>query len=211
MKKVISIFIATLLCCLMFTSCSVKQPETEATEYSGILTKVRLGMDMNKIISLQKDGIDLYYETDSEIWSINNDTEIIEIRNLIPQDDAYYYADDSIITYYFDYNSKDDDYYLNGYQQELTCVLDRKTAEKYFEEKSAQLAAKYRTEPTGKLTGTENIDQDLTYVKHFSCNTFTVDLTMVLTYDTVNDVDDYYATFFSIRVDEADNKLSTDI
>ncbi len=212
MKKLLCILMSVILCCVLFSSCKKEEKASEeTTEYSGILTKVRLGMDINKIISLQQDGIDLYYETDTEIWSINNDTEIIEVRNLIPAEAAYYYADDSIITYFFNYDSKQDNYFLNGYMQEVTCVLDRPTAEKYFEQKSAQLAAKYGVEAKGKMTGTEGIDQDLVYVKTLNCNTFDVEFTMNLTYDTVNDVDDYYATFFSIKITEAATKTPVDI
>jgi hypothetical protein len=211
MKKTISLFLAVLMCVLTFSACG-KDKDKEAAEaessYSGILTKLRLGMNLNKIISLQDSATELYYETDTEIWSVNPDTDLMEIRNVIPADNAYYYADDSIITYYFTHDDKQDDYFLNAFMEEVTCVIDRKTAEAYFNKKKDELAKKYGVTPKGTLTGTEGVDQTLVYVETYTCNTFTVELTMNLTYDTVNDVDDYYATFFSIKLSELANKTA---
>lgn len=209
MKKTISLLLAVLMCIMTFSACG-KDKEASASEssYSGILTKLRLGMNLNKIISLQDKSTELYYETDTEIWSINPDTDLMEIRNVIPADNAYYYADDSIITYYFTHDDKQDDYFLNAFMEEVTCVIDRKTAESYFNTKKEELAKKYGATPKGTLTGTEGVDQTLVYVETYTCNTFTVEFTMNLTYDTVNDVDDYYATFFSIKLSELANKTA---
>ena len=90
MKKFISLLLAVLMCALTFCACSKDKESDEAAEsvYSGILTKLRLGMSMKKIISLQDSSIKLYNETDTEIWSINPDTDIMEIRNVIPADNA---------------------------------------------------------------------------------------------------------------------------
>lgn len=210
MKKFISLLLAVLMCTFTFCACSKDKESDEAAEssYSGILTKLRLGMSMKKIISLQDSSIKLYNETDTEIWSINPDTDIMEIRNVIPADNAYYYADDSIITYYFTEDEKQDDYFLNAFMEEITCVIDRKTAEEYFNTKKDALAKKYGVTPEGTLTGTEGVDQTLVYVEKYTCNTFEVEFTMELTYDSVNDVDDYYATFYSIKLTELANKTS---
>ena len=212
MKKILAVILtlAMALCC--FTACG-KDEEAAALEesYAGILTKVKLGMPLTKIVSLQPDGVELYYEDDVTIWSVNTDTELMEIRNLIPAEDAYFYADDSIITYNFRTVKGDEEIYLDGYMSEVTCLLDRETATKYFESKTAELAKKHGAEPVGAMTGTEGMDMNLTYTQKYDCPSYNIVFTMVETYDTVNGVDGYYGTYFAIEIIEKAVKTETEI
>lgn len=201
MKKLITLILALAMAVACFTACG-KEEAVPETAYAGILTKVKLGMPLTKIVSLQPDGVELYYEDDVTIWSVNTDTELMEIRNLIPAEDAYFYADDSIITYNFRTVKGDEEIYLDGYMSEVTCLLDRETATKYFETKTAELAKKHGAEPVGAMTGTENMDMTLTYTQKYDCPSYNIVLTMVETYDTVNGVDGYYGTYFAIEIIE---------
>lgn len=202
MKKIITLILTLAMAVACFTACGKKEEAAPETAYAGILTKVKLGMPLTKIVSLQPDGVELYYEDDVTIWSVNTDTELMEIRNLIPAEDAYFYADDSIITYNFRTVKGDEEIYLDGYMSEITCLLDRETATKYFETKTAELAKKHGAEPVGAMTGTENMDMTLTYTQKYDCPSYNIVLTMVETYDTVNGVDGYYGTYFAIEIIE---------
>lgn len=202
MKKILTIILTLAMAVTCFTACGKEEEAVAETVYVGILTKVKLGMPLTKIVSLQPDGVELYYEDDTTIWSINTDTELMEIRNLIPAEDAYFYADDSIITYNFRTVKGDEEIYLDGYMSEVTCLLDRETATKYFESKTAELAKKHGAEPVGAMTGTENMDMELTYTQKYDCPSYNIVLTMVETYDTVNGVDGYYGTYFAIEIIE---------
>lgn len=202
MKKLITLILALAMAVACFTACGKEEEAVPETAYAGILTKVKLGMPLTKIVSLQPDGVELYYEDDVTIWSVNTDTELMEIRNLIPAEDAYFYADDSIITYNFRTVKGDEEIYLDGYMSEVTCLLDRETATKYFETKTAELAKKHGAEPVGAMTGTENMDMTLTYTQKYDCPSYNIVLTMVETYDTVNGVDGYYGTYFAIEIIE---------
>ena len=212
MKKILTIILALAMSMTCLTACG-KEEETAVSEnaYSGILTKVKLGMPLTKVISLQADGIELYYEDDVTIWSVNTDTELNEIRNVISPDHTYYYVDDSIITYNFRTVKGDDEIYLDGYMSEVTCLLDRDTATKYFEDKTAELAKKHGAEPVGAMTGTEGMDMELTYTQKYDCPSYNVVFTMVETYDTVNGVDGYYGTYFAIEIIEKTVKTETEI
>ena len=206
MKKFLSVILAAAMC-VCFTACgkSADAAATESTAYAGILTKVKLGMPLEKIVSLQPDGVDLYYEDDKTVWGTNADTDLMEIKSLIPENDAFYYADDSIITYYFDGDNKDD-MCLNGYSEEVHCLIDRETAEKYFETKTAELSKKHgvteENPALGSIVGTEGMDMNLIYKEDFSASSYTVNFSMTLTYDTVNSVEGYYGTEFIITVTE---------
>ena len=101
MKKVLSVILTVIMCISAMAACSKEEAAEEMPEYSGILTRVKLGMPLTKIVSMQPDGVELYYEDDTTIWSINSDTDLMEVRNIIPAEDQYFYADDSIITYKF--------------------------------------------------------------------------------------------------------------
>ncbi|MBP1561660.1 MAG: hypothetical protein J6C96_10550 [Oscillospiraceae bacterium] len=210
MKRIISVILSMIMALACFTACGEEETAPEST-YAGILTKIKLGMPLTKIISLQPDGVELYYETDTRIWSQNTDTDLMEIRDLIPEDNAYYYVDDSIITYDFKTVKGDEEIYLNSYMSEVTCLLDRKTAEKYFVDKTAELAKKHAVEPVGTLKGTEDIDMKLNYKQTYDCPSYKVDFVMTLTYQTVEGVDGYYASYFAVTVTEKEVKAETAI
>ncbi len=212
MKKILAVILTLALALCCFTACG-KEEETVVSEesYAGILTKVKLGMPLTKIVSLQPDGVELYYEDDVTIWSVNTDTELMEIRNLIPAEDAYFYADDSIITYNFRTVKGDEEIYLDGYMSEVTCLLDRETATKYFESKTAELQKKHGAEPVGAMTGTEGMDMNLTYTQKYDCPSYNIVFTMVETYDTVNGTEGYYGTYFAIEIIEKAVKTETEI
>ncbi len=212
MKRILPVMLALLMTLTCFTACGGGDEELpEAPAYSGILTKIKLGMPLTKIVSLQPDGVELYYETDTSIWSINTDTELMELRSLLPEGEQFYYVDDSIITYNFKTVKGDDEIYLNDYVSEVHCLLDRETARKYFDSKTAELKEKHGVENVGTQTGTEDIDMEITYKQLFDCPSYTITFTMKEKYDTVNGVDGYYGSFFSIDVKEKEVKDETEI
>ncbi len=202
MKKIFTLILALAMVFTCLTACGKEEETVDENVYAGILTKVKLGMPLTKIVSLQPDGVELYYEDDVTIWSINTDTELMEIRDLVPAEDAYFYADDSIITYNFRTVKGDEEIYLDGYMTEITCLLDRETATKYFESKTAELAKKHGAEPVGAMTGTEGMDMELTYTQKYDCPSYNIVFKMVETFDTVNGVDGYYGTYFAIEIIE---------
>ena len=213
MKKFLSLMLVVIMAAACFTACN-KDEGGEASEgaYNGILTKVKLGMPLSKIVSLQPDNVNLYYESDTTIWSVNTDTELMEIANLIPADkEQHFYVEYSIITYNFRTQKGDDEIYLNDYVSEVECRLERDVAKKYFEDKTKELTAKYNVEPIGAQTGTEDIDMELTYTQKFDYPSYTLIFTMKQTYDTIEGVDGYYGSFFSIEVKEKEIKAEVPI
>lgn len=208
MKKFLTAFLAMVLSVTCFTACGGgEDTPAEESAYTGILTKVKLGMPLTKIITLnQEKGVDLNYETDTVIWSQNPDTELMEIRELIPTESAYYYVDDSLITYTFETRKGDDEIYLTSYMAEAYGLLDRKTAEEYYEKKTAELQTKHGVEAAKSIKGTEDIDLEVDYISRFSCASYDLTFTMREKYDTVDGVDGYYGSYFSIEVKEKENK-----
>lgn len=208
MKKLIAALTAALISLTLLAACGKSEEAAEDT-YTGVLTKVRLGMPMKKVISLNS-ATEMYYESDTEIWCVNPDTDLMEIRELIPADNQFYYAEDSLITYKFRFDESDSENYLEGYIEEVPCLLDRETAMKYYEDKKARLAAKYSVPSEAifsTVTGTEDVDLNLDYVTIMSLSSFDLILTMQLTYDTVDGVEDYYGTYYSIELKELKNKF----
>lgn len=208
MKKALSVITAAVMLMAGLTACS-KEEEVEDT-YSGVLTKVRLGMPMNKIVALNS-GTEMYYETDTEIWCVSTDTDLMEIRTLIPEDSQFFYTDDSLITYDFKYDEADQENYLTGYIEEIPCLIDRDTAMTYYNDKKAALMKKYGcSEETSasSITGTEGVDLNLDYVTGMTLSSFEIIFTMQLTYDIVDGVEDYYGTYYSIELKELKNKTA---
>lgn len=213
MKKFLSLVFVVIMAAAFFTACN-KDEGGEGSEgsYSGILTKVKLGMPLSKIVSLQPDNVDLYYQSDTTIWSVNTDTELMEIANLIPADkEQHFYVEDSIITYNFRTQKGEDEIYLNDYISEVHCRLERDVAKKYFDDKTAELSKKYSVEPIGSMTGTEGIDMELTYTQKFDYPSYALTFTMKQTYDTIEGIDGYYGSFFSIEVKEKEVKAEVEI
>lgn len=211
MKKIISAILSVIMCAALMTGCGEKDSASGENTYSGILTRIKLGMPSSKIISMQPDGVDLYYEDDTTIWSVNNDTDLkAEVTALVPENDAYFYADDSIITYLFKTKKGEDDIFLNGYSEEVHCLIDRTAAEEYFNKKTEELIKKHCTNEGcsagGAMTGTEDVDMELVYKQTISASSYYLNFSMTLTYDTVNGVSGYYATMFKIELDEKEVK-----
>ena len=211
MKKIISVLTALIMTTAIFAACGKDEAEVPENVYSGILTKVKLGMPMTKIVSLQPDGVTLNFETDTRLWSVNSDTEIMELREVVPADNPVYYVEDSIITYDFKTVKVDENIYLCGYMSEAYCCLERQTARDFFDKKTAELAAKHGVEPAGAQTGTEDIDMELVYTQRYDCPSYAVIFTMKEKYDTVEGVDGYYGSYFSIEVKEKEVKAETPI
>ncbi|MCH5194566.1 MAG: hypothetical protein J1F11_11430 [Oscillospiraceae bacterium] len=213
MKKFLSLILAAVMITACFTACNKEEGgEVSESSYNGILTKVKLGMPLSKIVSLQPDNVNLYYESDTTIWSVNTDTELMEITSLIPADkEQHFYVEDSIITYNFRTVKGDEEIYLNDYISEVQCRLERKTAEEYFYAKTDELAAKHKVEPISVKTGTEGIDLDVTYMQKFDYPSYTFIFTMKETYDTIEGVDGYYGSYFSMEVKEKEVKTEVPI
>ncbi len=214
MKRIFSVLLSIMTCVMLLTACGEEAAEESA--YSGILTKVKIGMPLTKIVSMQPDGVELYWDDDTTIWSINTDTDLMaEVSALVPAEDMFYYADDSIITYNFKTQKGDDELYLKGYSEEVHCLLDRTAAQDYFDKKTAELISKHCVDDGsvagGSMVGTEDIDMELVYSQKISASSYDLVFSMTLTYDTVNDVAGYYATEFKIELTEKDVKTEVAI
>ncbi|MDE6595862.1 MAG: hypothetical protein K2K44_07630 [Oscillospiraceae bacterium] len=210
MKKFLTALLAMALAVTCFTACGGGDDEgapADETGYNGILTKIKLGMPLTKIVSINQNyNVNLNYETDTVIWSQNPDTELMEIRDLIPTESAYYYVDDSLITYSFETRKGDPEIYLTSYMSEAYCLLDRKTAEEYYNKKTDELAKKHGVEAIKSVKGTEDIDLEVDYISRYSCASYDLTFTMREKYDTVDSVDGYYGSYVCIEVKEKANK-----
>lgn len=209
MKRIFAVLLSLLTCVMLLAACG--EEAADESSYSGILTKIKLGMPLTKIVTMQPDGVELYWEDDTTIWSINTDTDLMaDVSALVPADDMYYYSDDSIITYQFKTKKGDEEIYLKGYSEEVHCLLDRTAAQEYFDKKTAELLKKHCVDEGsvagGSMVGTEDIDMELVYSQKISASSYDLVFSMTLTYDTVNDVAGYYATQFKIDINEKDVK-----
>jgi hypothetical protein len=198
-KRFFAIVLSVLMI-LAVTACG--EAETEIPPYEGILTKVRLGMPESKVVALQPEDAELYYQTGNDyiMWSVNPDTEIQSLRDYLPADDLYYYCDDSIITYYLKDNEEKTGKVLSGYMQEVYCVVPRDIAVNFYNAQVKYLTEKYGIEPSGSGTGIEDIDLELNYKEVLVGSSFTVTFTATFTSETVNGVNDYYGTHFSLSL-----------
>ena len=212
LKKMCNIVIAVLMVFSIFsmTACN-KEEDAEMAEYAGILTKIRLGMPMTKIIGLQNNGTQLNYENDTTLWCVDADTDLMEITSLVPEGAMFQYVDDSFITYYFQTKKGETELFLNGYTEEVYCKLDREAGEKYFLDKTKALAKLHKTDAVGSLTGTEDVDLELVTEMKYDCPSYNVVFKMVETYDTVEDVEGYYVTYYSIAITEKAVKVATSV
>ena len=206
-----ALFLAAVMAAFTLAGCGKKE-ETEAadTGYSGVLAKIKLGMPQKKVLSVNNQK-EMYYESDTVLWCINPDTDIMEVRDIIPADQGFYFCDDSVITYEFKHDEKDNENYLTAYTEEVSCLIDRETAQKYYDDKVKELMKKYHADFTTTQTGTEGIDLNLIQKTELQLSSFAVYLEMTLTYDTVNDVDAYYCKHLSIMVKELANKAAVPI
>lgn len=194
-----------LMTCITGCGSGDDADSADSGEYSGVLSRIRLGMPQSKVLSLNNQE-EVYYESDAVIWCINPDTDIMEIRDIIPADNGYYYCDESVITYNFEQNANDGEYYLDSYSEESKILLDRELAGEYYEKKVKSLASKYKCQNyvTNQL-GTEGVDQDFTLETVMTLSSFTVLTDMTYTYTTVNGVEGYYGSHFKITISSVDN------
>ncbi len=209
MSRFLSLILAVILALFTTTACSSEPDAILPTEeYTGILTKVKLGMPKAKVLSLQDVASQLYYEDDTTIWTVNPDTDIMQLRQIIPTDNQHYYADDSIITYFFKTVSGDSEIYLEAYSQETKCLLDKTLATQFFNEKIAALEAQHFNDETKKaaksVLGTEDIDYNVVHSAIISAPSYELEFNMTLSYEDVLGVEDYYATKFEIIITEKD-------
>lgn len=206
-RKIFALLCTAVICMFSLAACGSEE-EVPESEYAGVLTKIRLGMPQSKVLALNNQN-EVYYESDTEIWCINADTDIMEMKDLIPSDSQYYYCDDSVITYRFAFDKSKNDYLLDGYSEEAVCLIDRETAEDYYEKKLRELAGKYGVaDYVTTQRGTENVDMVLELETPMTLSSFTVTATMTYTYDTVDGVDGYYCTHFKIDIEELANKAA---
>lgn len=202
---------AAVMSAAVFTGCGKGDEEVVESTYSGVLTKIRLGMPQNKVIALNNQE-EMYYESDTKLWCVNPDTDIMEVKALIPEDSQHFYCDDSLITYEFEYNEGEDEYYLDSYMEEVVCLIDKNVAKEYYDRKLLELSSKYgATEYNTTQTGTDGVDMNLVYETVMSLSSFSVTTSMTYTYDTVDGKDDYYCTHLSIAVQELENKEAVEI
>lgn len=212
MKRLFAVVLAAVFAMLCLTGCKKKEEALEDT-YSGVLTKVRLGMPMKKVQGLNS-GNQLYYGSDTEIWCVSSDIDLMEIAGRLPENDQFFYVQQSLITYNFKFVETEQDYLLSGYDEELLGLIPRATAMDYYNLKKKQLIEKYNANPeavTTTCTGTEGVDNSLEYRTELILSSFTVSFDMELKYDTIDGVDDYYGDYFKISVEEVKNKAAVEI
>lgn len=200
MKRIFAVIVTMALALTCFAGCKKDEADADDSAYSGILTKIKLGMPVTEVLKRQPDNVTVNYESDTVLWSVNPDTDLMEIRDLIPAESAFYYVDDSIITYTFDAPKGGADMTLTGYMSEVHGLIDRETAESYFDTKGKALQAKHKAEPTEVKTGTEDMDNEISLIKRYSCTSYDVTFTLTEKYDTVDGVEGYYGSFLSIEV-----------
>ena len=206
-----ALLLAAVMTAVSLTGCGKKEEEeAEDTGYSGVLSKIKLGMPQKKVITVNNQK-EMYYESDTILWCINPDTDIMEVRDIIPADQGYCFCDDSVITYEFKFNEKDNENYLTSYTEEVSCLIDRETAQKYYDDKVDQLRKKYHSDYSTTQTGTEGIDLNLLLHTELPLSSFAVYIDMTLTYDTVEGVDAYWCKHLSITVKELANKTAVPI
>lgn len=206
-NRITSFLFAVLMLMTCTAGCgnSEEDASAESTEYSGVLSRIRLGMPQSKVLSLNNQE-EVFYESDAVIWCINPDTDIMEIRDIIPADNGYYFCDESVVTYNFEQDENDGEYYLDSYSEESKILLDRELASQYYEDKVKSLAAKYKcgNYVTNQL-GTEGVDEDFTLETVMTLSSFSVVTDMTYTYTTVNGVEGYYGSHFKITISSVDN------
>ena len=212
MKKIVALALSVILTAFCFAGCSSEEDGEPAAEsvYSGILTQVKLGMPVSKILALQPDSVEVMYESDTVLWTVNPDIDLMEVNSVIT-DNGYNYMDNPIITYTFKTNKGDTEMTLKSYMSEVHGVLDREVAEKYFEDKTKELKAKHGVEPAESVIGSENVDYTVSHKQRFSCPSYDLTFTMDLEFETVNGAEGYYGSMFSIEVTEKEIKTEVPV
>ncbi len=168
---------------LSLSGCGDDAEKEEGEAYTGVLSKVRLGMSQSKVLSINNQS-EVFYESDDVLWCVNPETDIAEMKEYVPSDSQFFYCDDSIVTYRFNYSESDKEYLLTGFSEESVCLLPRDVAEQYYDEKVKKLARKYKV--TGYETnqvGTEDVDLEYEIQTRFVLSSFTIDVNMTYTSD----------------------------
>jgi hypothetical protein len=196
---------AAILCLTACSSDETADPtasETTVVEavYTGVLSRIRLGMTESKIISMMPDSVPLYYQDDFEMWSVDPDTNMEAITDYLPEGDLNYYADDSIITYYFKNQSGSPEKILTGYMEEIHGVFSQDASVKFYNDTIARLTEEYGVEPVGTMTGEQGIDNELQLKQVYDCPSATVTFYCTYTWQNVNDVEDYYGSYFAVKL-----------
>jgi hypothetical protein len=173
---------------------------TAAAVYSGILTKVRLGMTESKIISMIPDSSPLNYQDDYELWTVDSDTNMQKIRDYLPEGDLNYYADDSLITFFLKDKNGSPEKILSGYMEEVYGVFSQDASVKFYNDTIARLEEEFGVTPTGTMSGEQGIDEELTLKQVYDCPSATVTFICTYKWQTVNEKDDYYGSSFSVKL-----------
>lgn len=196
---------------LSLSGCGDDAEKGEGEAYTGVLSKVRLGMPQSKVLSINNQS-EVFYESDDVLWCVNPETDIAEIKEYVPSDSQFFYCDDSIVTYRFVYSEADEEYLLTGFSEESVCLLPRDVAEQYYYEKLKKLAQKYKVSgyQTNKM-GTEDVDLEYEMQTQFVLSSFTVDVNMTYTYQTVDNTDGYYCTHFEIVTTSLEDKAAVPV
>jgi hypothetical protein len=206
MKIIKRISAALLSVIMIFALAACGEEEKVIPPYEGILTKVRLGMPETRVVALQPEEAELYYQTGNDyiMWSVNPDTEIQSLRDYLPPEDLFYYCDDSIITYYLEDNDDKTEKVLSGYMQEVYCVVPRDIAVEFYNAQVKYLTTKYGMESSGTRTGIEDVDLELNFKEVMTGSSFNVTFGATFTSQTVNGVNDYYGTHFYVTLMKSD-------
>ncbi|MDR0943548.1 MAG: hypothetical protein LBM41_03350 [Ruminococcus sp.] len=204
-KKTAAALLCTAFFVISFSACNSDDdvdPNATALEpaYAGILTKIRLGMTETKVISMLPDSVPLYYQDDFEMWSIDPDTNMQAIRTYLPEGDLNYYADDSIITYYFKNQNGNPDHILTGYMEEVHGVFPQDASIKFYDDTAKRLQEEYGVTPIGTQTGTEGIDSEIQLKQVYDCPSATVTFYCTYTWQNVNGIDDYFGSYFAVKL-----------
>lgn len=206
MNKVLSV-IFSLMFLTLLCGCA---KENVTDDYDGILYKLRLEMPLEKVTALN--STDLYQEGDC-VWTVSNDTHLARLKDRIPSENLYYYTDDSLISFYFrESEDNPEELVLRAFSEELYCKTDRKTGRKFYDDLIQVYANKYGAiENSYKTycTGVDGIDAELHYNTCMTFLTYEITIDMIETYDTVNDIDDYYTSYFRIELKEKSEKFSS--
>jgi hypothetical protein len=206
MKRTAAALLCTAFLAVSFSACNSDGDEadpaatTAAPAYAGILTKIRLGMTETKVISMLPDSVPLYYQDDFEMWSIDPDTNMQNIRTYLPAEDLTYYADDSIITYYFKNQNGNPDKILTGYMEEVHGVFPQDVSIKFYDDTAKRLQEEYGVTPIGTQTGTEGIDSEIQLKQVYDCPSATITFYCTYSWQNVNGIDDYYGSYFAVKL-----------
>lgn len=207
MFKRLKAYICLVLVLCILTACGKEKEVAEPKyTYKGVLTNVKIGMSLNKVVALTKgihSNVDIYAEDDDTLWCVCNDTHLAKLKETADLDSPYY-MDDTLITYYF--VDKDNSYKaLNGYVEELYCFLDENELYDFYIELQQAFKDIYEVEPKNiksVMTGCKGVDYSILYETTMVSDSFDIKLTMTTHYelDKSQDLEGYFGDFLSISL-----------